>query len=454
MRDIVFVSHANPEDNEFALWLSLRLAAEGYPVWCDLTKLLGGEDFWKDIEDVLRERTVKYLYVLSRTSNIKPGALEELAVARIVARTQKIRDFIIPLHIDDLPHSEVNINLARLNSISFEGGWAGGFARLLKKLDEDGVQKSNNFNPTAVSNWWKQHYSAEIGLESRPETLVSNWFRISHLPDTLYVHVFQPGYSLSSFENAELTKFPTRQYSNGFISFANRDDLTNAENVTWKSQPYKLQELLSNKHKSTFIDAKETKLIMADLFRQAWESKLAETGLSTYELASSDKCGYFIKDQVEKDTIKFSIGTLKGRRHVLGFKTTNKENDRKRYWHFGISGRVFFRSLNYLAVNPHVLFSDDGHLIWTSKDRMHKAKMRQCSNWWNDDWRDRILAVMSYLSDDDVVRLQLARKSVVEVNLMPEIFTSPVLFHDPIKSQDKEDEIRDEEEDEQETEDL
>ena len=50
MREMVFVSHANPEDNEFARWLALRLAGEGFPVWCDLTELLGGEDFWKDAE--------------------------------------------------------------------------------------------------------------------------------------------------------------------------------------------------------------------------------------------------------------------------------------------------------------------------------------------------------------------------------------------------------------------
>lgn len=41
-RDTVFISHAYPEDNQFTLWLALRLAREGYPVWCDLTKLLGG----------------------------------------------------------------------------------------------------------------------------------------------------------------------------------------------------------------------------------------------------------------------------------------------------------------------------------------------------------------------------------------------------------------------------
>ncbi|MGH9689647.1 MAG: toll/interleukin-1 receptor domain-containing protein, partial [Candidatus Acidiferrales bacterium] len=61
-RDMIFVSHANPEDNEFARWLSLRLANEGYPVWCDLTKLLGGETFWDDIQKAIKERTIKFLF--------------------------------------------------------------------------------------------------------------------------------------------------------------------------------------------------------------------------------------------------------------------------------------------------------------------------------------------------------------------------------------------------------
>jgi hypothetical protein len=101
---MVFLSHANPEDNEFTLWLALQLATEGYPVWCDLTKLLGGEDFWKDAEHAIRERTIKFLCVLSKTSNVKIGPLQELQVAQNVMRDNNFQDFIIPLLIDDLPH--------------------------------------------------------------------------------------------------------------------------------------------------------------------------------------------------------------------------------------------------------------------------------------------------------------------------------------------------------------
>jgi len=47
--DHLFISYAT-EDAGFAEWLSVRLAAEGYKVWCDRTNLLGGESYPKDID--------------------------------------------------------------------------------------------------------------------------------------------------------------------------------------------------------------------------------------------------------------------------------------------------------------------------------------------------------------------------------------------------------------------
>ena len=104
-RDMLFLSHANPEDNAFTRWLALRLAREGYPIWCDLTKLLGGEDFWRDIEMALRQRAMKVLFVLSKASNRKAGTLKEIAVAEKVGKAFK--DFIIPLRIDDLSSNDI-----------------------------------------------------------------------------------------------------------------------------------------------------------------------------------------------------------------------------------------------------------------------------------------------------------------------------------------------------------
>ncbi|HXQ35177.1 MAG TPA: toll/interleukin-1 receptor domain-containing protein [Anaerolineales bacterium] len=105
-RTMVFLSHAAPEDNVFTRWLALQVANEGYPVWCDLTKLLGGEAFWEDIQIAIKERTAKFLFVLSRASNEKKGTLDELDCALGVSRRKKdaIKDFVIPLKIDDLSY--------------------------------------------------------------------------------------------------------------------------------------------------------------------------------------------------------------------------------------------------------------------------------------------------------------------------------------------------------------
>ena len=118
-RDTLLLSHANPEDNEFTLWLALQLAKEGYRVWCDLTKLLGGEVFWDNIEEVIKIRAAKVIYVLSQISNAKDGPLKELLFAQGVAKKEKLRDFVIPLQIDDLPHGDITIEITRVNTVPF-----------------------------------------------------------------------------------------------------------------------------------------------------------------------------------------------------------------------------------------------------------------------------------------------------------------------------------------------
>ncbi len=65
--------------------------------------------------------------------------LQELALAKRVGKGRE--DFVIPLKIDDLASDETTIELTRLNSIDFRGGWVGGLAKLLEKLEKDGVPK-------------------------------------------------------------------------------------------------------------------------------------------------------------------------------------------------------------------------------------------------------------------------------------------------------------------------
>ena len=56
-RDAIFISHANPEDNEFTVWLGARLTAAGHEVWADVLRLRGGQDWQRLLEDARAGRS-------------------------------------------------------------------------------------------------------------------------------------------------------------------------------------------------------------------------------------------------------------------------------------------------------------------------------------------------------------------------------------------------------------
>jgi hypothetical protein len=89
-------------DKDFALWLSLQLINQGYPVWCDLLNSEPGEYTEAQIEDLIKNRTVKYLFVLSHSSNSDAEVLKELRFAYEVMQNKKLFGFVVPLQISEM----------------------------------------------------------------------------------------------------------------------------------------------------------------------------------------------------------------------------------------------------------------------------------------------------------------------------------------------------------------
>ena len=119
-RTKIFVSHATPGDNAFAVWLSSRLSMAGFDVWCDANKLLGGEDFWQEIERTLRNETAKFLIVISgnaysSTNTLRDGIAKELALSDIVKKQIQDPHFIVPVRLDDTSFGDFSIEFVRTN---------------------------------------------------------------------------------------------------------------------------------------------------------------------------------------------------------------------------------------------------------------------------------------------------------------------------------------------------
>ena len=77
MKDTLFISHANPQDNDFTVWLASRLQLMGYKVWCDVEGLIGGEKQWEIIDNEIRNNAIKFLLIVSKDICSKPGNLKD-----------------------------------------------------------------------------------------------------------------------------------------------------------------------------------------------------------------------------------------------------------------------------------------------------------------------------------------------------------------------------------------
>ena len=66
--DHLFISYAW-EDRVIADWLTLRLTAAGYRVWCDRFKMLGGERFPEHIDEAIKNQTFRMLQGCSRSTH-------------------------------------------------------------------------------------------------------------------------------------------------------------------------------------------------------------------------------------------------------------------------------------------------------------------------------------------------------------------------------------------------
>jgi hypothetical protein len=429
VRDTLLLSHANPEDNEFTLWLALQLANEGFRVWCDLTKLLGGEVFWDKIEDVLRDRAAKVIYVLSRSSNAKDGPLRELHLAQSLAKREKLQDFVIPAHIDDLPYGDVTIELTRINSISFDKSWAEGLATLLKKLETDAVPKVPGYNRAAVNEWWRSQFDAAHGIRQEPELVVSNWFKVENLPDVLYEHrIMREKPGVLDFDPSA-PPYPGVWLNDlNLLTFAKAGDFKaylGANFFIDRSRKIPTADFIAGK------DAlREGAKYLSQILRLAWDSALKKQ-LPAYDIANGQLCYYFKKGAVPDDTISFaSADGQKGHRGVVGYKTLL--GNRLRYWHYALGGKPIIRPETLFFVKGHVLFSDDGLNLWSDKDQMAKARRNQCKNWWNDEWRDRMYAVMSHLAQGgESIIFPLGATASFSLSKTPVPFESPVSYLEP-----------------------
>lgn len=426
-RKLVFLSHANPEDNVFTTWLGARLASAGYAVWSDVTKLIGGEYFWKDIEEAIRPHAAKVVSVVSRTSVRKDGFLNELSVALSVESGQKLSDFVIPIRLDDLPFGDVPAQIHRKNLIDFTGGWQLGLARLVKKLEQDAVPKSLDGRSEQLTAWSKHFLEIDARFVNREEAVMTNWVPVTYLPATAHVLTIDPARQGGRAVDTE-GSWPFAALGEHVVSFAGRDDLENssacaAYEYIGRPQWSELVEGVS--HSLPALNGRPAANALTDLLKQAWSREMARKGLVPFEMPGNRQAWYLPLSN--QGVTRVSFVDLRGdtrRKALQGHSEVLKVN-----WHLAVVARPLIRSSIQLELSLHVVFTEDGRTPIGDAKRMHAMRRRFCKNWWQKQWRDLLLAYLSFLSGGRTyLDLKVSKDEVISVSARPLLLRSLVTF--------------------------
>jgi hypothetical protein len=449
-RRLIFISHANPVDNNFAAWLSGKLAIAGYNVWSDVTKLVGGEVIWDDIEEAIRNHAAKVVVAVSRVAQTKAGVLDEIDLAIRVERADALQGFVIPIRIDDLPFSEVRANLARKNIIDFHPNWASGLSSLLRVLERDRVPKTPATGAETLTRSLDGGLRVRATVKDQREQLVSNWLLARRLPDNIDLMDVQ-GPQSAVAELVRASPYPAFQHLRlvgMFSDAALESEFQIAGTTVKRTYRIPLSDFLAGTS-SIGVKRQDARNILSSLIRQAWTSHMRSRGLSSFELASG-QLAWFLPDQlIEGNKVTFVDDAGKRRRkQIVGWS-----EKRQIYWHAAFEARPVVGDLNRVVLRSHVIFTADGKTPLFSKQRMHVLRRSFCKSWWNDRWRDLLIAFALTVGEAEEIRLlvgpteflSLDMPMRVESRWVPEIEETVVDDDiDPFDALDSDDEWSDE----------
>jgi len=429
-RQLVFISHANPEDNEFASWLGARLAAAGYEVWADVLNLLGGEKFWRNIGNTIKRETAVFIVALSRASYQKDGVLDEIALAVNAGRKINKQQFIIPIRLDDLPYTEFPEQLIRLNAIDFSTNWADGLSRLLTTLKDTQVPQSTTDTGDDLAAWQMYRLRQGALVSNTPEMLYSNWLSIRSLPSHIHFSRF------NALQEAVMRAFhefqsPVVQHLRLASSFA---DVTSLQKETpniplERAYCVPLADFLRGRSSDgpdlSWLDARN---MVIGLVRKGWDQFAGSRGLLPYEFAHGS--AWFVPlDLIEGNSFAFEDEAGKTRRRRL----VGKSEKRGVYWHFAVSEKVSLGDPMHLALRTHVVFTDNGRTPLDSDARAHRLRRSFCKNWWNERWRDLLRAFVAFMANgSEEFYVSLGGDADVTIAASPITFEAPLsIANDP-----------------------
>jgi hypothetical protein len=421
MKNTLFISHANPEDNYFAAWLASKLRLLGYKVWVDVKDISAGQYFSRDYEKIIREDTNRFLPILSsdyinKAKQTDSGVMNEILIARTV---KDIEEFIVPLRYDDSDYNSFPGGIIGRDAIPFNLNWATGLQELLQFLSDKNTPKAE-VEPNVINFWFE---SQKIKSEPIPkeEKHYTNWFKID-LPEYTFIH--KP----TLLNDSDFVELPSTyiKEANHIITFTSDHTI---ENFTEISSSYKVKTVQFLEHSPIALNENlnlvNPNYLLVKLLNRSFERHLLRRGLDTY--TQSNKNSVFIFPYSLENLKRVPLNKFgKNGRIIIG-KTTEFT------WYFGISHSASLYPIPCFKIFYHIIFKDN-HGNFLESDDQHALRRSMPSSWFNRKWLETLLAMMfkiSGYSKDNKIMISIDEEMDLPVDVLPISLISPIGYNEP-----------------------
>lgn len=146
-------------------------------------------------------------------------------------------------------------------------------------------------------------------------------------------------------------------------------------------------------------------------------------GLVYWEMANGRKAWFQSVGYISDKKVEYSdmFGKIR-RKRLTGFS-----EKRKVHWHFAMDVYPYIVHDPIMFLRPHVVFTDDGIKPISSSLRMQRLRQGFCRSWWNDRWRDLMLAYTTYISDESgFIQIPVGSENFFVLDPKPSLLESPV----------------------------
>jgi hypothetical protein len=401
--DHLFISYAT-EDGELAEWLTLRLTTEGYKVWCDRVKLLGGESYPRNIDEAIKKQTFRMLALISKNSLSKENPVKERTSGHSITRQRKI-DFVIPLLVDATRSDDLDWMDSDLTFIPFRESWGQGLLQLLKKLRSINAPRPLPDGAQLVSDW----VAHQSSLTDKQERLWTNLFEIKSMPDFVY-RITTP----NDFKVADPAWIFHKQAEHIFWSFEVPDSTPDYITVNWNDSrrlpygvpPIDIATLLIKEHmRRLCIQRKAQETLDGEIYLSnmaapdGWLRFTDYKGKQTHILATSQR------------TVRSSGGIRNPYHYHLApvFRPLLRK--------YGVpvlelQVRLYLTDMEGKALHPGIT---------------NRRRKRIARSWWNYQWISRVFAIATWVFDgQSECNLATGRNYDVIVSGAPLFVASPM----------------------------